>query len=62
MSAEYSAFREFKVKWRRSCGWAEFEVSDYMNDAPLSVLSGVAETIFFPDIKTFEKRISEGDA
>ena len=46
VSADYSAFREFKVKWRRSCGWAEFEVSDYMNDAPQSVLNGVAETIF----------------
>ena len=46
VSAEYSAFKEFKVKWRRSCGWAEFEVSDYMNDAPQAVLNGVAETIF----------------
>ncbi|MDR0778990.1 MAG: hypothetical protein LBE48_06115 [Methanomassiliicoccaceae archaeon] len=46
VTAEFSGFREFKIKWRRSCGWAEFEVSDYVNDAPREVLNGLAETIF----------------
>jgi len=46
ISAEFAEFKEFKVKWRRSCGWIEFEVSDYMRDAPEDVLKGVAETIF----------------
>ena len=46
VSAEFSVFKEFKVKWRRSCGWAEFEVSDYLKDAPQKVMEGMAETIF----------------
>jgi len=46
VSAEFAEFKEFKVKWKRSCGWIEFEVSDYMKDAPMEVLKGVAETIF----------------
>ena len=46
VTAEFEEFKEFKVKWRRSCGWAEFEVSDYMTDAPREVMEGMAETIF----------------
>jgi len=46
VSAEFAEFKEFKIKWKRSCGWIEFEVSDYMKDAPADVLKGVAETIF----------------
>ena len=46
VTAEFEEFKEFKIKWRRSCGWAEFEVSDYLTDAPREVLEGMAETIF----------------
>ena len=46
VSADFSEFKEFKVKWQRSGGWAEFEVSDYMKDAPPEVMDGLAETIF----------------
>ena len=46
VTAEFSEYKEFKIKWRRSCGWAEFEVSDYMADAPPEVMEGMAETIF----------------
>jgi len=46
VTAEFSEFKEFKIKWRRSCGWAEFEVSDYLKDAPREVMEGIAETIF----------------
>jgi hypothetical protein len=46
VTAEFEEFKEFKVKWRRSCGWAEFEVSDYLMGAPQVVLEGMAETIF----------------
>jgi hypothetical protein len=46
ISAEFTEFKEFKVKWRRSCGWAEFEVSDYLKDAPREVMEGVACVIF----------------
>jgi len=46
VTAEFSEFKEFKAKWRRSMGWIEFEVSDYLKDAPEDALKGVAETIF----------------
>lgn len=46
VTAEFTEFKEFKVKWRRSCGWAEFDVSDYLMDAPQKVMEGLAETIF----------------
>jgi hypothetical protein len=46
VTAEFCSFREFKIKWRRSCGWAEFEVSDYVSDAPQEVMNGLSETIF----------------
>jgi len=46
VTAEFSEFKEFKIKWRRSYGWAEFEVSDYLSDAPREVMEGMAETIF----------------
>jgi len=46
VTAEFSEFKEFKIKWRRSCGWAEFEVSDYMKDATPKIMEGMADTIF----------------
>jgi len=46
VSAEIVEFKEFKLKWRRSCGWIEFEVSDYLKNAPQNVIEGVARTIF----------------
>ncbi|MCL2608131.1 MAG: hypothetical protein FWD92_06235 [Methanomassiliicoccaceae archaeon] len=46
VTAEFTETKEFKVKWRRSCGWAEFKVSDYLKDAPESVLLGLAKLIF----------------
>jgi hypothetical protein len=46
VTAEFFDFKEFKIKWRRSCGWAEFDVSDYVLDAPKDVMEGLAETIF----------------
>jgi len=46
VTAEFSEFKEFKAKCRRSIGWIEFEVSDYLKGAPEDVLKGLAETIF----------------
>jgi len=46
VTAEFFEFKEFKIRWRRSCGWAEFDVSDYLADAPREVMEGMAETIF----------------
>ena len=45
-SAEYAAFRDLKVRWQRSYKWADFQVSDYLKDAPEEVLEGIARTIF----------------
>jgi len=30
VSADFIPSKEFKIKWRRSCGWIELEVSDYL--------------------------------
>lgn len=46
VQAEFAAFRDFKVRWCRSYKWAEFEVTDYVRDAPHEVIVGMAETIF----------------
>ena len=46
VGAEFVAYRDFKVKWTRSYRWAEFQVSDYLMDAPEGVLDGLAETLF----------------
>ena len=34
VSAEFAAYRDFKIRWQRSYKWAEFQVSDYLKDAP----------------------------
>ena len=46
VTAEFSAFRDFKLKWTRSYKWISFEVSDYLRNAPQSVIESLAETVF----------------
>jgi len=46
VKAEFVAYRDFKVKWTRSYKWAEFQVSDYLTDAPDIVIEGLAKTLF----------------
>lgn len=46
VEAEFSVFRDFKVRWTRSIKWIEFQVSDYLMDAPYEVLASLAETIY----------------
>ena len=46
VQAEFSPFRDFKVKWSGSYKWIEFEVSDYLCDAPEDVIESLAVTIF----------------
>ena len=46
VGAEFVPYRDFKVKWTRSYKWAEFQVSDYLMDAPAEVIEGLAETLF----------------
>lgn len=46
VKADYTPFRDFKVKWMRSYKWINFDVSDYLKNAPENVLEGVADTLF----------------
>ena len=46
VTAEFSAFRDFKLKWTRTSNWISLEVSDYLRDAPRSVIESLAETVF----------------
>lgn len=39
-------FRDFKVKWMRSCNWIEFEVSDYMLGMPYDEAYDLFTTLF----------------
>lgn len=44
--ARFAAFKDFKIKWVRSYRWAEFDVSDYLKNAPVDVLENIAVTLF----------------
>ena len=46
VKAEFAAFRDFKLKWTRSYKWINFEVSDYLRNAPENVIGSLAETIY----------------
>ena len=46
IQAEFSAFRDFKLKWTRCYKWISFEVSDYLRNAPENVIQSLAETVF----------------
>ncbi len=46
VTAEFSAFRDFKMKWTRSNKWISFEVCDYLKNAPENVIEGLANTVF----------------
>ncbi|MCK9323341.1 MAG: DUF45 domain-containing protein [Candidatus Methanomethylophilaceae archaeon] len=59
IEAEFMAFKEFKVRWQRSYKWAEFKVSDYLADAPLEVLKGLARSLFSRIMGQGEENYSE---
>ncbi|MFA6805436.1 MAG: hypothetical protein WCQ23_02885 [Candidatus Methanomethylophilaceae archaeon] len=46
VQAEFMAFKEFKVRWQRTYKWADFKVSDYLEDAPEGVLRGLCRSLF----------------
>ncbi len=46
VEAQFVAFKDFKVRWQRSYKWADFQVSDYLADAPAAVLTGLATSLF----------------
>ena len=39
IQADFSAFRDFKLKWTRSDKWINFEVSDYLRNALEEMIS-----------------------
>lgn len=45
-TAEFIAFTDFKVQWKRSYNWIAFRVSDYLKDAPKEVIVGLAKSLF----------------
>ena len=46
VTAKFSASRDFKLKWTRSYKWISFEVSDYLRNAPQSVIESLVETVY----------------
>ena len=46
VTAEFAPYRDLKVRWTRTYGAADFSVSDYLQDAPMEVIEGIARTIF----------------
>ena len=45
VEAEFLPFRDLKVKWCRTINNASFTVSDYLQEAPIEVIEGIARTI-----------------
>ncbi|MEE3363985.1 MAG: hypothetical protein VZR03_04765, partial [Methanomethylophilus sp.] len=46
VQAEFMAFTDVKVRWQRAYGWIDFQVSDYLMDAPDRALEGLARSLF----------------
>ena len=46
VNAEFVAFKEFKIRWQRSHGKADFRVSDYLSGAGREMLEGIARALF----------------
>ena len=46
VSAEFTPFRDFKVKWTRAFKLISFEISDYMEGAPDDALESLFGTVF----------------
>lgn len=46
VQAEFSPFRDFKLKWTRSYKWISFEISDYLRDAPEEVVISLFRTVY----------------
>ena len=46
VNASFAPHDDFKVTWTRSYRWADFQVSDYLDKAPMEVIKAVADTMF----------------
>lgn len=45
VDAEYLSTKDLKVRWQRGYDWINFQVSDYLDDAPEEVLEGLARNL-----------------
>lgn len=54
-SAEFTPFKDFKVKWTRAFEWISLEVSDYLEFARTIYHEICAVQVGFPDGKDSEK-------
>ncbi len=45
VTAQFTAFRDLKIRWQRTYRMADFMVSDYLDDAPDGILREFADTI-----------------
>ena len=46
VKAEFAAFKELKIKWKRGSTHVDFTVSDYLEDAPDDVVNGLFGYLF----------------
>ena len=46
VTAEFTAYADFKVRWTRSYKWADFTVSDYLKGADAEVIENLFEVLF----------------
>jgi len=46
VKVEFASFSGFKVQWHRINNWIELKITDYLKDAPESVLEDLAQNIF----------------
>lgn len=46
VKAVFADHADFKVTWARGYEWAEFQVSDYLDEAPRKVIEDLADTMF----------------
>lgn len=46
VNAEFVGFKDMKIRWQRSYKWADFKVSDYLNNAPKDVIEDLARVLF----------------
>lgn len=45
VEVDFVPYRDMKVKWQRTSSWISFSVSDYLKDAPASVLEDFARVL-----------------
>lgn len=46
VEVDFVPYRDMKVQWQRASPWISFSVSDYLKDAPASVLEDFARLLF----------------